>query len=206
MGVVLLKQDIQQAIANNVKEFQNSYKSLIFNEESKRHLKSLHFIEELKIVVDNNRLLYNIKINEEAIKSLTNEDMQKIQQIDFQSRVRNMFFEQLAECKLLNFKNIFQTEQKPPRKNKKLHEGQRIQIKIIQQILKDKFNIEAKLKESKIYLSLEADLQKLALDRDMLEELEKIGEEVSVLAIVPQFSDEYDDILGVRLFMGINLD
>ena len=39
----------------------------------------------------------------------------------------------------------------------------------------------------------------------MLEELEHMFDELDVLAIVPQFNDVYDDIQGVRFFMGINL-
>ena len=88
----------------------------------------------------------------------------------------------------------------------KLKEGKRLAIKIIQERLKESFNLKTELKESQIYLSLEAELPEIKFNREMLEALENIFSELDVLAIVPNFNDVYDNIQGVRFFMGINLN
>ena len=45
----------------------------------------------------------------------------------------------------------------------------------------------------------------IKLNREMLKDLENMFNELDVFAIVPQFNDVYDDIQGVRFFMGIGL-
>ena len=205
MGAVSLKQDIQQAIANNVKEFKANYRSLIFDNDNKEYIKSLFFIENLNVKVTNNKLIYNIKMNEEAINLLNMSDIRQIQKIDIQTRIKNLFIEKAVKFKLL--KTDFDKKEKNTAVEMvKLNEGKRITIKTIQQILKEKFNLETKLKESRVYLSLEAELPELNLNREMLKELEGMFEEVSVLAIVPQFCEENDDIQGIRFFIGIGLE
>lgn len=204
MSTTSLKQDIQQAIANNMKEFKANYRSLIFDEENREHIKSLFFIESLNIKVENNKLLYDIKINEEARKLLSMSDIKEIQKVDLHTRIKNLFIEKAVKFKLL--KTDFNKKEKITAvKMAKLNEGKRIAIKTIQQILKEKFNLETKLKESRVYLSLEAELQEFNFNREMLQELESMFGELDVFAIVPQFNDVYDDILGVRFFMGIGL-
>lgn len=205
MGATSLKYDIQQAIANNVKEFKANYRSLIFDDENKEHIKSLFFIENLNIKTQNNKLLYNIKINERAVELLDLSDIKHMQKIDLQSRIQNLFLKKAIKFKLLktdfnkNTKKITATEMA------KLNEGKIITIKTIQQILKEKFNLETKLKKSKIYLSLEAESTEFNFNREMLKELESMFEQLSVFAIVPQFNDIHDNIQGVRFFMGIAL-
>ena len=204
MGVVSLKQDIQQAIANNVKEFKANYRSLIFDNENREYIKSLFFIENLNVKVTDNKLLYDVKINEEAINILNMSDIRQIQKIDIQTRIKNLFLEKAVKFKLLKT-DFTKSEKKTATEMVKLNEGKRITIKTIQQILKEKFNLETKLKESRVYLSLEAELPELNLNREMLKELESMFEELSVFAIVPQFNDVYDNIQGVRFFMGIGI-
>ena len=204
MSTTSLKQDIQQAIANNMKEFKANYRSLIFDEENREHIKSLFFIESLNIKVENNKLLYDIKINEEARKLLSMSDIKEIQKVDLHTRIKNLFIEKAVKFKLL--KTDFNKKEKITAvKMAKLNEGKRIAIKTIQQILKEKFNLETKLKESRVYLSLEAELQEFNFNKEMLQELESMFGELDVFAIVPQFNDVYDDIQGVRFFMGIGL-
>lgn len=204
MGTTSLKCDIQQAIANNVKEFKANYRSLIFDNDNREHIKSLFFIENLNIKVQDNKLLYNVKINEEAVRLLLLSDIKQIQKTDIKSRIENLFIEKAVKFKLL--KTDFNKKEKITAvKMAKLNEGKRITIKTIQQILKEKFNLETKLKESRVYLSLEAELQEFNFNREMLQELENMFGELDVFAIVPQFNDVYDDIQGVRFFMGIGL-
>lgn len=204
MGTTSLKYDIQQAIANNVKEFKANYRSLIFDNDNREHIKNLFFIENLNIKVQDNKLLYNVKINEEAVRLLSLSDIKQIQKTDIKSRIENLFIEKAVKFKLL--KTDFNKKEKITAvKMAKLNEGKRITIKTIQQILKEKFNLETKLKESRVYLSLEAELQEFNFNREMLQELESMFGELDVFAIVPQFNDVYDDIQGVRFFMGIGL-
>lgn len=205
MGVVSLKQDIQQAIANNVKEFKANYRSLIFDNENREYIKSLFFIENLNVKVTDNKLLYDIKMNEAAINLLEMSDIRQIQKIDIQTRIKNLFIEKAVKFKLL--KTDFDKKEKNTAvKMAKLNEGKKITIKTIKSILKEKFGLETKLEESQNYLSLSAELPEINFNREILKELEGMFEEVSVLAIVPQFCEENDDIQGVRFFMGIGLE
>ena len=204
MGAVSLKQDIQQAIANNVKEFKANYRSLIFDSDNKEYIKTLFFIENLNVKVIDNKLIYNIKMNEEAINLLEMSDIRQIQKIDIQTRIKNLFIEKAVKFKLL--KTDFDKKEKNTAvEMAKLNEGKKITIKTIKSILKEKFGLETKLEESQNYLSLSAELPEINFNREMLKELEGMFEEVSVLAIVPQFNDIYDDIQGVRFFVGIGL-
>ena len=205
MGTTSLKCDIQQAIANNVKEFKANYRSLIFDNDNREHIKNLFFIENLNIKAQDNKLLYDVKINEEAVKLLSLSDIKQIQKVDLQSRIKNLFIEKAVQFKLL--KPSFDKE-KPLTavQTVKLKEGKRLAIKIIQERLKESFNLKTELKESQIYLSLEAELPEIKFNREMLEALENIFSELDVLAIVPNFNDVYDNIQGVRFFMGINLN
>ena len=93
MGTTSLKCDIQQAIANNVKDFNANYRSLIFDNDNREHIKSLFFIENLNIKVQDNKLLYNVKINEEAVRLLSLSDIKQIQKTDIKSRIENLFIE-----------------------------------------------------------------------------------------------------------------
>ena len=205
MGVVSLKQDIQQAIANNVKEFKANYRSLIFDNENREYIKSLFFIENLNVKVTDNKLLYDIKMNEAAINLLEMSDIRQIQKIDIQTRIKNLFIEKAVKFKLL--KTDFDKKEKNTAvKMAKLNEGKKITIKTIKSILKEKFGLETKLEESQNYLSLSAELPEINFNREILKELEGMFEEVSVLAIVPQFCEENDDIQGIRFFIGIGLE
>lgn len=204
MDVIKLKQDLQLAIANNVKNFKSDYQSLIFDKENKEHIQTLYFIENLKVTVENNKLLYDIKMNEKIVNQLSSADIKEIQEVSIRTRITNLFLEKMAKHNLLEIK--VGKPQKTETKTTKLHEGQKIKMKTIQQILKEKFNIEAEMKVSQVYLSLEANLPELNLSREMLQELESMFGELDVLAIVPHFNDVYDDIQGVRFFMGISLN
>ena len=204
MGAIKLKTDLQLAIANNVKKFQGNYKSLIFDKENKEHIKNLYFINNLKVKVKDGELLYDIEMNEEAIKPLSMSDIKQIQRASINSRIADLFLEKMVKYKLLDVKIGKPT--KTATETVKLKKGQELKIKTMQQILKEKFNLETKLKTSQVYLSLEANVQELNFDRDMLKELESMFNELDVLAIVPNFNDVYDNIQGVRFFMGINLN
>lgn len=205
MGVIKLKQDLQLAIANNVKNFKSDYQSLIFDKENKEHIQTLYFIENLKVTVENNKLLYDIKMNEKVVNQLSSADIREIQRVSVKTRITNLFLEKMEQHNLLEIK-IEKNKKQTAVKMVKLHEGQLIKMKSIQQILKEKFNIETELKTSQVYLSLEADLPELNLNREMLQELESMFKELDVLAIVPLFNDVYDNIQGVRFFMGISLN
>ena len=205
MDVIKLKQDLQLAIANNVKNFKSDYQSLIFDKENKKHIQTLYFIENLKVTVVNNKLLYEIKMNEKAINQLSSADIKEIQEVSIRTRITNLFLEKMAKHNLLEIK-VDKKEKQTAVGMVKLHEGQIIKFKAMQQILKEKFNIEAELKTSQVYLSLEANLPELNLNREMLKELESMFNELDVLAIVPHFNDLYDNIQGVRFFMGVSLN
>ena len=144
-------------------------------------------------------------MNEKVVNQLSSADIKEIQRVSVKTRITNLFLEKMAEHNLLEIK-IEKNKKQTAVEMVKLHEGQLIKMKSIQQILKENFNIETELKSSQVYLSLEADLPELNLNKDMIKELLSVFNELDVFAIVPQFNEEYDNIQGVRFFMGISLN
>ena len=202
MGTLSLKKDLQEAIANGVLDFWADYKSLIFDENNEQMLESLYFFKEINIEVDNNRLLYHMKINPNIMKSFTREELERIKFVNIINQKLNvpdnLFSEQLTEL-LINDEYEEDNEEKPP-----VSKQQMRTIKNIQKILKSKFNINAEIKYSDVFLSLECNQQSFYFNEDMLFLLGDIFNQVDILAIVPHFNDK-DEVDNARLFIALDL-
>lgn len=202
MGTLSLKKDLQEAIANGVLDFWADYKSLIFDENNEQMLESLYFFKEINIEVENNRLLYHMKINPNIMKSFTREELERIKFVNIINQKLNvpdnLFSEQLTEL-LINDEYEEDNEEKPP-----VSKQQMRTIKNIQKILKSKFNINAEIKYSDVFLSLECNQQSFYFNEDMLFLLGDIFNQVDILAIVPHFNDK-GEVDNARLFIALDL-
>lgn len=202
MGTLSLKKDLQEAIANGVLDFWADYKSLIFDEDNEHLIESFYFFKEINIEVENNRLLYHMKINPNVIKMFTKEELERIKFVNIINQKLNvpdnLFSEQLTEL-LINDEYEEDNEEKPP-----VSKQQMRTIKNIQKILKSKFNINAEIKYSDVFLSLECNQQSFYFNEDMLFLLGDIFNQVDILAIVPHFNDK-GEVDNVRLFIALDL-
>ena len=202
MGTLSLKKDLQEAIANGVLDFWADYKSLIFDEDNEQLIESFYFFKEINIEVENNRLLYHMKINPNVIKMFTKEELERIKFVNIINQTLNvpdnLFSEQLTEL-LINDEYEEDNEEKPP-----VSKQQMRTIKNIQKILKSKFNINAEIKYSDVFLSLECNQQTFYFNEDMLFLLGDIFNQVDILAIVPHFNDE-GIVDNARLFIALDL-
>lgn len=202
MGTLSLKKDLQEAIANGVLDFWADYKSLIFDENNEQLIESFYFFKEINIEVENNRLLYHMKINPNIMKSFTREELERIKFVNIINQKLNvpdnLFSEQLTEL-LINDEYEEDNEEKPP-----VSKQQMRTIKNIQKILKSKFNINAEIKYSDIFLSLECNQQTFYFNEDMLFLLGDIFNQVDILAIVPHFNDK-GEVDNARLFIALDL-
>lgn len=202
MGTLSLKKDLQEAIANGVLDFWADYKSLIFDEDNEQMIESFYFFKEINIEVENNRLLYHMKINPNVMKMFTKEELERIKFVNIINQKLNvpdnLFSEQLTEL-LINDEYEEDNEEKPP-----VSKQQMRTIKNIQKILKSKFNINAEIKYSDIFLSLECNQQSFYFNEDMLFLLGDIFNQVDILAIVPHFNDK-GEVDNARLFIALDL-
>lgn len=202
MGTLSLKKDLQEAIANGVLDFWADYKSLIFDEDNEQMIESFYFFKEINIEVENNRLLYHMKINPNVMKMFTKEELERIKFVNIINQKLNvpdnLFSEQLTEL-LINDEYEEDNEEKPP-----VSKQQMRTIKNIQKILKSKFNINAEIKYSDVFLSLECNQQSFYFNEDMLFLLGDIFNQVDILAIVPHFNDK-GEVDNVRLFIALDL-
>lgn len=202
MGTLSLKKDLQEAIANGVLDFWADYKSLIFDEDNEQLIESFYFFKEINIEVENNRLLYHMKINPNVIRMFTKEELERIKFVNIINQKLNvpdnLFSEQLTEL-LINDEYEEDNEEKPP-----VSKQQMRTIKNIQKILKSKFNINAEIKYSDVFLSLECNQQSFYFNEDMLFLLGDIFNQVDILAIVPHFNDK-GKVDNARLFIALDL-
>lgn len=202
MGTLSLKKDLQEAIANGVLDFWADYKSLIFDEDNEQMIESFYFFKEINIEVENNRLLYHMKINPNVMKMFTKEELERIKFVNIINQKLNvpdnLFSEQLTEL-LINDEYEEDNKEKPP-----VSKQQMRTIKNIQKILKSKFNINAEIKYSDVFLSLECNQQSFYFNEDMLFLLGDIFNQVDILAIVPHFNDK-GEVDNARLFIALDL-
>lgn len=202
MGAINLKKDLQEAIANSVMDFWADYKSLIFDKNNAEEIQSFFFFEEINVKAETNRLLYHMKLNPNILKIFNSEEIENIKRINEINKklniTNNNFLEQLNEL-IINNENEDDIDERPIVTKEQLRKMQNIQ-----RILKNKFNIDVKLKYGNVFLSLECNKEAFCFDKDMIILLGYIFQQVDVLAIVPHFNDN-GAIDNVRLFIGLDL-
>ena len=143
-----------------------------------------------------------MKINPNIIKTFTEEEIEIVKNANKINKMLNIpdniFSEQLNELLILD-------ECEEDNKEKPIVSKFQIRkMEKIQKILKNKFNINTKLKHSDVFLSLESNQQTFYFNEDMIFLLGDIFKQVDILAIVPHFNND-DVIDNVRLFIALDL-
>lgn len=200
MGVIMLKHDIQQAIANNVISFENYYGDLIFDKDNKDYIKSLFFMKQLNINIYDNKLLYSIKIDEIVRKMLNVNDIEEIKKKDFNDspfltlaeKIMTIFFKDYK----IGFKKDIQNINDINIKTK----DEINTIKKIKKFIKKEFKISPKITASDKDVCLSIDMESMYFNKVMLINLEEIFPKLEFLAFTPIY-DEDKKIQGIRLSM-----
>ena len=203
-----MKKDIQEAISNNIYEYNAIYRSLMFSKYNiKEDIKSFFFMKELNIKIKNNKLLYHIKLDENIINKISEKDKKEIQNKYLEKRAKNLLVERFH---LDRFIDYYKTDiigqfikENNEEKSRKARENEIAKMKLIQQILKDYFNIETSLKEGEKYLFLETIQKEINFNKGMLNEIEDIFNQIDVFSISPYFEGE--NVTGIKLFWAIDL-
>ena len=200
MGVIMLKHDIQQAIANNVNLFENYYGDLIFDNDNKDYIKSLFFMKQLNISIYDNKLLYGIKIDERVRKMLNVNDIEEIKKKNFHNspfltlaeKMMTIFFKDYK----IGFKKDIQNINDINIKNK----DEINTIKGIKKFIKKEFKISPKITVSDKDVCLSIDMESMYFNKVMLINLEKIFSKLEFLAFTPIYNEDKKK-QGIRLSM-----
>ena len=200
MGMVMLKYDIQQAIANNVNFFENYYGDLIFDKDNKDYIKSLFFMEQLNISIYDNKLLYSIKIDDRIRKILNAKDIEEIKKKDF----NNSHLLTLAEKMMSNMFKSYKIKFKKDIQNiKDINFKTKDEIYTIIEIkkfFKRELRILPIITASEKDVCLSVDMKSMCFNEVMLIKLEAIFPKLHFLAFTPIY-DEGKKVKGIRLSM-----
>lgn len=217
MEMIRMKTDVQQAIANNFNNFETSYSSLIFEENTLHLAKTFAFYDTLKIYVKDNKLNFKIKLNSNIISKIPKEVIYEIKNIDLKIKQEDMLINMLSGVAveiverenqnliLANFmKNLKNNDGKTGRLPTELEV---LMLETIQKYIKTKLKINLRMKQHDEYLSLEGNFKEINLNQENMEYLLQILDFVDTFAILPWYSSDEDDeeLKGVRLFFAYQL-
>lgn len=216
--IIAMKQDLQQAIAKNIREFDSHYNLLVFEDDTKEFLQCFFAYKNVKISIDNNKLLYHIVLDDEVINSFNKEDIDKLKKIDWIITVENILNNEIERAKTIEQKEIeencliklinsriknIKVKYRLPTSN------ELIDIKFIQKIFKDIYNLDFKYNISNDFISLYLEEKEINLNFEQLNAIKVATENFfDVFCIVPKYktdNEDDDEIDKVRLFLGIQL-
>lgn len=214
MSEILMKKDLQEALAHGVMKYSANYNSLVFSETNRYMIQSFFFMKNMDISIVDNNFRFDIELDREIINNLGEENLKEIQQRNAENKFVGHIldeFEKNLKLKRNNFimENIFQEEEKDIKNiNISLKE---LQIfKEVKAIFKLNSQIKLKEKYNGKYLSLSAHQKEFKLDKTILKLFEVLMLEniFDILIISPYFKDqdgfEDENISGVTIYMGIN--
>lgn len=210
MGVLRMKMDLQQAIANKIHKYETNYNSLVFEDENWEYFKTFYLFKRFKIKVKNNQMYFEVELNNEKLKEITKEELEKIKELDFKNRFQECLIQQMVSEQLSNnamYEIVPTVLQKEITENEKTREPssiEKIKMEEIQRILKEKINIETQLKIGEAYFYLESNLKEIEFTEEKIEYLFDIVNEIDNFSITPIFKND-EEIDGIRLFFGIDL-
>ena len=72
MSLTMMQIDMQQAIANGIRNYKAFYNSLIFNEKTKEYQGFFWYSDEIKIKIQDNKMLFEVTTDETKVNSLRN--------------------------------------------------------------------------------------------------------------------------------------
>lgn len=214
-----LKIDLQYAIANNISEYSTSYNTLIFENEDKNNLESFTYFKYLKIYIKDNKMYFDVQLDEDEINELNKEDLQKIKNISDKVRYVEMCeqisehlkTEEQKEIERSNAENYLATileeadeddEEFVPAKKNNIE-----RIKNVQFVLNNLLDIQATIEEQDLFFSINLVYKELKLNQDMLYTILLLSYFTDIIIIHPYYEDnedlENENMIGVRLFFGI---
>lgn len=200
MGVIMLKHDIQQAIANNVISFENYYGDLIFDKGNKDYIKSLFFMKQLNINIYDNKLLYIIKIDEIVRKMLNVNDIEEIKKKDFNDSPFLTLAEKIMTIFFKNYKIGFEKDVQDINDINIKTKDEINTIKGIKKFIKKEFKISPKITVSDKDVCLSIDMESMYFNKVMLINLEEIFSKLKFLAFTPIYNED-KKIQGIRFSM-----
>lgn len=200
MGVIMLKHDIQQAIANNVISFENYYGDLIFDKGNKDYIKSLFFMKQLNIRIYDNKLLYGIKIDERVRKMLNVNDIEEIKKKNFHDSPLLTLAEKMMSNMFKKYKIKFKKDVQDINNINFKTKDEKNTIKEIKKFFEKKFKISPKITTSDKDVCLSVDMESMYFNKVMLINLEEIFSKLEFLAFTPIY-DEGKRVQGIRLSM-----
>lgn len=217
MSLVRMKKDMHQAIANGIKEYNAKYNSLIFNEETSEFHAMFWFAEQIKIKIQDNQLLFNIRLNQEKIDKITEEEMASIKRNDIRSRTEDLVMQKfisqiggdVSSVQEYSFSdelvaNILAgaDEEENYREISTLDKKKLVAVR---EVFKNEFNLEFDIYDGESFAYLELVQDEITLNNKALKTILRTLELLDTFIIAPQFEDESEDAKGVRLFFGIDL-
>lgn len=201
MGAIKLKQDLQEAIALNIKKYYGDYGAFLVDKNNKEYIGSLYFMKKIDITINDNKMLYEIELDEETTGELSKEEIEKIKMCDIKNKMGKAIMQQIAQNNTIFTIEENLEEKKKSNKNATSYDYNK--IRITKQILKSHFKIDFNVNESENFLAIEANLDELHLNKKMINDLLVIAQYMDIVAIVPLFKEE--ETVGVRLFFAIDL-
>lgn len=207
--------DLQQAVANNLKEYTSNYKILLFEGECKPYISLLNYFDNISININNNELEFNMKIDEDKLKNITKDNMKKIKKISWKNQMRdiviqkNEYYSQEDKEEILNqIEEILEAEKNRIKKLRKITNKDIKTMKAIQEMLKLNFNYETYIDYSDEVIGIAMDLPKINLDKIDLKNilLSTLNVDVFTICALYDFENESDELLGIRFCWLIDLE
>lgn len=196
MGIIELRKDMQLATIHQMKEFQANYSSLIFNKES---ISAFEGMDNIKITIKDNKLLYDIKMNEKVLQRFSKEGLQQVQT----AYEETLALETIVGATAKNIPHIFIENNS----GKKLSgKTQTLPIEAVKDILEES-GLKTDLYEGENWFYLRTVQKEFDLSKKLLK---TIVASMTLLMdnfmIVPQFTDDEEDdtIIGIALFFGMD--
>lgn len=215
-----LKTDIQHAIANGITKYSTAYETLMFADESFKNLESLRYFKNLRIYVKDNKMNFDVELDEDEINGLSESEIKQIKCISQQIRYEEMVqqinehlkTDEQKEIEKQNTENYianilsdeedeYEEEFVPAKKNNIER------IKCVKFILDNILNISTKIEEQDLFMSITLTYKELTLNQDILYLILLASLYLDAVIIQPLYEDMEDltneNVVGIRLFFGI---
>lgn len=196
MDIFELRKDMQIATVNKMKNFKANYSSLIFDKEN---IGALGGMTNMKISVKNNKLLYEIEMNEKIYEIISKEDLEKTKNAYENAVIAETIIGGIAK----NNPRMFMLNDSDKKHTEKIENGV---IKTVKNVLEEE-GIKTDLYEGENWFYLRAvekewDFKSRTLKTIMV----ATSLYLDNFMIVPQFTDNEDDdtIVGIALFFSMD--
>ena len=217
MSLVRMKKDMHQAIANGIKEYNAKYNSLIFNEETSEFHAMFWFAEQIKISIQDNQLLFKIKLNQEKIDKITEEEMASIKRNDIRSRTEDLVMQKfisqiggdVSSVQEYSFSdelvaNILAGAEEDE-KYREIEKLDKVKLKAVKDVFENDYNLKFEIYDGESFAYLDLVQDEVILNKNALNSILQTLEILDTFIIAPQYNEEDDTVTGVRLFFGIDL-